>query len=109
MTPIIHIKPGVQLAGIRPEMAVVLDVVPIVFARNGYDCWVTSAVRPNDPGKHGSGEGLDFDSSTDVPEETGHRIAASAKSFLGDDFDIIWHRAAGGRWHLHAEYDRKVA
>lgn len=107
MTPIIHIKPGVQLAGIRPEMAVVLDVVPIVFARNGYDCWVTCCVEPRSSGLHPKGLACDFDSSTDVVEETGHRIAVSAKSFLGDDFDIIWHRAAGGRWHLHTEYDRK--
>lgn len=104
MTPILKIAPGVKMKGLQPMMCVVLDVVPGVFAMFGHDCWLTSAVRNGDKGKHGSGEALDFDSSTDVPHERGKEIAARAKGHLGIEFDCVWH---GPRFHLHCEFDPK--
>lgn len=103
MTSILKVKPGVKLAGLKPEMCIVLDVVPVVFARKGYDCWLTSAVRPGDTGKHGSGGGLDFDSSTHIPDSVGCEIAVSAKAYLGDEFGVVWH---GPRRHLHVQHPR---
>jgi hypothetical protein len=106
MTPVYQIKPGVEMGGIDGCMAPVLDIVPVVFARRGYDCWVTSAFRQGDPGKHGFGRGLDFDSSTHIPEETGHEIARSVNAYLGSGYVCIWH---GPRWHLHVQKGHKDA
>jgi hypothetical protein len=100
VTPILKIKPGVQLAGIKPEMCVVLDIVPTVFARHGYDCWLTCAVEPREEGKHPYGQALDFDSSTNIPESVGREIQTMTKAFLGPGFGVIWH---GPRWHLHVQ------
>lgn len=104
MTPILRIKPGVRLTGLKPEMSVVLDVVPIVFGRKGYDCWLTCAVEERDSGLHPEGKALDFDSSTNVPLDTGKEIERSAESFLGPEFDVDWH---GPRYHLHVEHQPK--
>ena len=98
MTPILQISPGVKWTGIQPEMAIVLDVVPVVFFRKGHDCWLTSAVRPGDDGDHGDGRGLDFDSSTNIPYDTGKEIEASVQGYIGHEFYVSWH---GPRWHLH--------
>jgi len=105
MTPLVQIKPGVRMAGVKPEMMVVLDVVPVVFARFGYDCWLTSCVRNGDgTSKHDSGEAMDFDSSVNVPEATGHEIAFRVNQTLSRDYDALWH---GPRFHLHVEHDPK--
>jgi hypothetical protein len=42
---------------------------PKSFYRFGHDCWLTSAVRPGDPGFHGVGRGADFDSSRETSKE----------------------------------------
>lgn len=105
MTPILRVKPGVRLGGLQPQMAIVLQIVPIVFARKGYDCWLTCAVEPRESGLHPKGLALDFDSSTNVPMNTGQSIAKDVKGFLGgklSEFDALWH---GPRWHLHVEFD----
>lgn len=103
MSPILKVKPGVKLAGLKPEMCLVLDVVPAIFGRKGYDCWLTSAVREGDPGKHGLGGALDFDSSTNIPRDIGNEIMVSVKAYLGDEFGVIWH---GPRFHLHVQHPR---
>ena len=103
MNSILKVKPGVKLAGLRPEMCIVLDIVPVIFARKGYDCWLTCAVEVRTEGKHPHGRALDFDSSTNVPEEIGMEIARSAKAYLGDEFGVKWH---GPRWHLHVQHPR---
>ena len=100
---ILKTKPGVVVAGLQPEMCRVLDTVPAVFARKGYDCWLTSAVREGDEGKHGKGKALDFDSSSNIPESIGNEIAVSVKAYLGDEFGVKWH---GPHWHLHVQHPR---
>ena len=106
MTPRLKIKPGVKLEGLQPEMCVVLDLVPTIFASKGYDCWLISAVRADDPGKHGKGKGLDFDSSNNIPHETGMEIQRSVKAHLGDEFGVIWH---GPKFRLHVQHPRPRA
>ena len=103
MTPRLKIKPGVHLAGIKPEMCVVLDLVPIVFASKGYDCWLTCAVEPRTEGQHPKGGALDFDSSTNIPLSVGIEIQTSVKAYLGNEFGVLWH---GPRWHLHVQHPR---
>ena len=100
MTPRVKIKTGVELSGLQPEMCVVLDLVPTVFASKGYDCWLTCAVEHRDGGKHPQGKALDFDSSTHVPKSVGQEIERSVKAYLGERFGVVWH---GPRWHLHVQ------
>ena len=101
----LKVAPKARLAGVQPEMAIVFSVVPAVFAAFGYDCWLTSAVRTTDSGSlHASGCALDFDSSSNVPLETGKAVAARVKGYLGAEFDCIWH---GPKFHLHTEFDPK--
>lgn len=106
MNAIYHVKPGVEMEGLDPSMAVVLDIVPTIFSRKGYDCWVTSAFRLGDSGKHGQGKGLDFDSSSSVPESTGNEIASMVSFYLGPSYYVAWH---GPRWHLHVQKGHKSA
>jgi hypothetical protein len=100
MTPRLKIKPGVKLEGLQPEMCVVLDLVPTIFASKGYDCWLTCAIEPRPEGKHPEGRALDFDSSTNIPPSVGQEIQTSVKSYLGEGFGVIWH---GPKWHLHVQ------
>ena len=106
MTPRLKIKPGVKLEGLQPEMCVVLDLVPTIFASKGYDCWLTCAVERRDVGKHPMGKALDFGSSTNVPYEMGMEIQRSVKAHLGDEFGVKWH---GPRFHLHVQHPRPRA
>ncbi len=103
MTAIYKIKPGVEVEGLKAKMSIVLDIVPVIFERKGYDCWLTCAVEPRDEGKHPTGEALDFDSSTHIPEETGIEIQTLAKAYLGPGFGAKWH---GPRFHLHVQHPR---
>ena len=100
------IKPGVCLGGLKAEMCVVLDLVPIIFASKGYDCWLTCAVEPRPEGQHPKGGALDFDSSTYISSAVGMEIQASVKAYLGEEFGVIWH---GPRWHLHVQHPKPVS
>lgn len=104
---ILSVKAGVQFGGLKDEMMVVLDVAPIVFAQLGYDCWLTCACTPRDSGLHPHGLALDFDSSANVPQSTGHEMANRVREILGPGYDVLWHKTASGHWHLHTEYDPK--
>ena len=102
MNPIMKVKPGVNLAGIRAEIVRAESIVSTVFGRHGYDCWLTSAIRSGEYSFHGKGLAEDFDSSTNVPHDTGKEIERSVKAHLGDSYDVLWH---GPYWHLHVEFD----
>ena len=102
MTAALHVKPGVRFTGLQLVMMQVLDVVPAVFARFGYDCWLTCAVEERDRGFHPTGRAADFDSSSNVPYEVGMKIRKATGRLMGTDYDAVWH---GPRWHLHVEFD----
>ena len=104
MISALKVAPKARLKGIQPEMAPAFSVVPAVFALFGYDCWLTCAVEPRSKGLHPKGLALDFDSSSNIPIETGESIAAEVKGYLGMDFDCPWH---GPKFHLHVEFDPK--
>lgn len=104
MTPMIQVKPGVKLTR-DTASAIVMQVVPTVFMRKGYDCWLTSNLRDGDgTSLLDSGLAWDFDSSTNIPLAVGEEIAFMVRQYLGMDFDVLWH---GPRYHLHVEYDPK--
>ena len=103
----LNVKAGVQFDGLKDEMMKVLDVVPIVFAQLGHECWLTCAVQPRDSGLHPYGLALDFDSSANVTQSTGQEIAKRVREILAPGYDVVWHKAGGGNYHLHVEFDPK--
>lgn len=105
MMPRLKIGPRASLRGIDPEMAVVQQETPKSFYKFGHDCWLTSCVRPGDPGFHGIGRAEDFDSSTRVTKPVGFAIAKDLGDHLGHDYTCIWHKSPRGDWHLHVEAD----
>jgi hypothetical protein len=101
----LRIDDGVDWRGIEPEMAIVHQEAPKVFARHGFYCWVTSAVRDDPNSLHGYGLALDFDASVPVTEEEGLRMASELRANLGKQFQVLWHKTPRGNFHLHVEFD----
>lgn len=99
----IKIAHGVDITRFDPGMKPVFAVVPEAFMRFGYDCWLTSGFREGDSKLHGEGKAADFDSSKNIPEQTGYEIRDWIKTRVGPDFDIVWH--ASPNWHMHTELD----
>ena len=102
----VHLKPGVKLTGIRPELLIALMVFNELYEEFGTVCTITSCVDGvHMPGsKHYVGSGIDFrtkslpDSITDAAT-----IARRARSALGPDFDIVVEDD-----HIHCEWDPKT-
>ena len=40
-------------------------------------------------------------------KQTGWAIAQMVKDLLEEGYDAIWHKAGGGNYHLHVEWDPK--
>lgn len=96
----------VDLRGIKPEMQEVSQIVLKAFNAEGFDCWLTSAVRPEDDDSlHGYGFAQDYDSSSDVPKNAGMRIRSQVQGALGSQFDVLWHKTENDLYHLHVEFD----
>jgi hypothetical protein len=97
------IKPGVDIAGIRPEMALAYPMIQYVFHKFGSPCVITSSKE----GKHmiGSlhyvGQALDFRSRNIAAHNKGGLIAALREA-LGSQFDIVDRKT-----HIHIEFQPK--
>ncbi len=97
------IKPGVDIAGIQPEMMVALmEAQPLFAARN-----VKLVITSVKDGKHGKGSlhyvGLALDLRTRhlTPMQKSD-IAAELRTALGEQFDVVEETD-----HLHVEFDPK--
>lgn len=106
---VIRLKPGVRLLGIRPEIALAINVVASVYQARGHDVVVTSVID----GVHSRGSehyaGAAFDCRlNDLPEIDRGAIATDARIALGTDFDVLHEGAGTPGEHLHVEYDPKV-
>lgn len=99
------IADGVSLNGVSAEIFPAFIVAPQVFDKYGHNCYLTSACRIDKLSLHGWGRALDFDSSFDVPEHVGEKIAEDIQEILGANFFCLWHKTKNGNWHLHVEYD----
>jgi hypothetical protein len=108
----IFIKAGVKLGGLRPEMAVGLGIVALVYMKYGFDLWITSGLDGVHSAKgslHGKGLALDFRvTSYELPGPTndGDRlIAKDCRAALGAEYDVV---LEDGPKHLHVEFDPKT-
>jgi hypothetical protein len=97
------IKPGVNLAGVRPEVAIALTIVARVFADKGLECVVTSVTD----GKHGRGslhyvgQAADLRNAT-VPPNQRPLLASALREALGPQFDVVAEPD-----HFHLEFQPK--
>jgi hypothetical protein len=97
----IKFGPDAITDGLKPQAIRAVVVAAAVFTRLGFDCWVTSAVRPDDTDSlHCYGMAVDFDSSGIVSFDAFKVLAEDIQAMLGDNYDVIYHKG-----HVHAEYD----
>jgi hypothetical protein len=96
----LSIKPGVVLAGLRPEMAVAAQVVADVYREHGVDCVITSAVdgQHSQTSLHYAGAALDFRTRTLSFDQQFSMLNAVIER-LGKDFDVVLESD-----HLHVEH-----
>jgi hypothetical protein len=98
------IKPGVNITGIKPEIALAAIVAQTVFALHDRELVLTSALD----GKHGfgslhfSGTALDLRTRDLEPNEP-LLIADELREALGGQFDVVLEKD-----HIHMEFQPKT-
>lgn len=98
----IHIKPGVDLDGLRAVMWDAAAKASAAFDRYGYQFVITSGLD----GKHSAnslhykGLALDIRSRHIAPQSAKLKVLAELQAALGKDFDVILEAD-----HYHVEYD----
>ena len=97
------LKAGVDLRGIKPQMAVAYTIAAQVYQAHGYHCTITSA----SDGRHGpnslhySGNALDL-RTRDIKAEDQPVVHQALRSALGGQFDVVLEKD-----HIHVEFDPK--
>ncbi len=98
------IKPGVDLRGLVPQMAIAFSIAQDIFREKaGVPCAITSG----SDGKHGphslhyQGKALDFRTRHLRPDQV-HPIFTALKQALGEQYDTVLEED-----HIHCEFDPK--
>ncbi len=97
------LKPGVRVAGLRPEILLAVVVAERVCAEMGVDCVITACVD----GVHQAGSlhycGLAVDlRSRDFHPGDVDKAIGRIKQCLGADYDVVLEND-----HIHLEFDQK--
>ena len=97
------LKPGVRVAGLRPEILFAIIAAERVCAEMGVDCVVTACVD----GVHQAGSlhycGLAVDlRNRDFRPGDADKAVARLKQCLGTDYDVVLEND-----HIHVEFDQK--
>ena len=97
------LKPGVRVAGLRPEILIAVVAAERVYAEMGVDCVITACVD----GVHQAGSlhycGLAVDlRSRDFRPGDADKAIARIKQCLGADYDVVLEND-----HIHVEFDQK--
>lgn len=99
----IHLKEGVKLHGLTPEMNLGIQIVHGAYLTLGYICVVTS-VSDGEHMKgslHYKGCAADF-RIKQLSKNALARLPGLCRARLGDDFDVVLEQT-----HLHVEWDPK--
>jgi hypothetical protein len=97
------LKPGVRVAGIRPEVLLAVVAAERVFEEAGVDLVLTACVD----GKHSvgslhyAGQAVDI-RTRDVPPEIRQKLATRVRECVGEDYDVILEAD-----HIHLEFQPK--
>ena len=99
----VQIKPGVNLAGLQPQMVLALNVADDVYRSRGHVLTITSAndSQHMDSSLHYSGFAVDL-RTKDLPPADVPEIAEAIKAQLGSQYDVIQEMD-----HIHVEFDPK--
>ncbi|HZV07171.1 MAG TPA: hypothetical protein VE999_18965 [Gemmataceae bacterium] len=97
------LKPGVRVAGLRPEILIAIIAAERVCADMGVDCVITACVD----GVHQAGSlhycGLAVDlRSRDFRPGNADKAIARLKQCLGTDYDVVLETD-----HIHIEFQQK--
>ena len=99
----ILIKPGVDLRGLSPQMALAATIIHGAYSQYRCNLVITSGGDGEHMkgSKHYTGEALDF-RTHDVPHGYLEHVENAARAALGEQFDVVAHDD-----HLHVEFDPK--
>ncbi len=99
----LNIKPGVRLAGVRPELLIAIIAAERVCAAAGHDLTITAGVdgRHMPASLHYAGAAFDL-RTRDLAAEDVPKIVEHLKACLADDFDVVIEND-----HIHVEYQPK--
>jgi hypothetical protein len=104
-----RLKPGVKIAGLKPETVLGLLIVEAVFLRYGEECWLTAVVDGKHMlgSRHGNGYAADLRSKHLKTLALKINILNDLKEYLGADFDVVLENQGKENEHFHCEYDPK--
>ena len=101
----IQIKPGVNMSGLRPEMAIVISIAESVIQEfePAVGLVITSALdgKHSRASLHYVGFALDF-RTRELPEELKISFADELRIALGRQYDVVLEKT-----HLHVEFQPK--
>lgn len=102
-----RLKQGVRVLGIRPEMMIALIVADTIWARQGVELVVTSAIDSTHTrsSEHYTGCAVDL-RTRDLPDKA--KAVRDLKDALGDDYDVILEAEGLPNEHCHVEFDPKL-
>ena len=102
------IKPGVNVAGLRPEMVLALIAAQRVYGEHDTVPTITSALDS----KHGrgslhfAGQALDL-RTKDLPAGAAPVIFRQLADALGDQYDVLLEGFGTANEHIHVEFQPK--
>ena len=99
----IRIKQGVNIAGIKQEIVLAINIASVIFAKYKVDCVITCGTNGNHSrgSLHYVGYAVDL-RSRDLTDISKQNVLAEIKDALGAQFDIVLHST-----HYHLEFQPK--
>ena len=104
--PVIELKAGVRLHGIRPELVLAIHVAEGHWAQAGVPTLVVTAGiegQHTRASAHYRGCAVDLRTNT-LPPDTVPNILAALQAALGPDFFVLYENAGTSNAHVHVEF-----
>jgi len=95
----VALKPGVNIAGLRPEIVVALIAAESVFGDRGVVVTSAKDGKHRDHSRHYLGQAIDI-RTRHLTDKQKKEFAELLQVRLGDDFDVVLESS-----HMHLEFD----